>query len=268
MGDPLLHPHLEEMVRLCEKHSVRIYLVTNGVLLRERQRDLLLHPAFQQVCFSLHSFADNFPGRDPDEYLQRIFAFTELAFKHRPDMYLNYRLWNLSDPRGSATDNTRMLRLIEERFGITAPSQLDVRRKKSFRIVNRLYFHFDTEFVWPGIHLPVLGRQGTCHGLSSHFGILADGTLVPCCLDKEGAIALGNIQRQPVQEILDSPRAQAVLQGFRQRRLVEGLCQRCQYIERFQRRDVSPAPSGQTLSNAVRDPHGETGDRAPAPTRA
>jgi radical SAM protein with 4Fe4S-binding SPASM domain len=79
-----------------------------------------------------------------------------------------------------------------------------------------------------------LGTSGRCHGLSSHFGILADGQVVPCCLDKEAAIPLGSIEHQPILEILDSPRAQAILKGFKNKKLLEGLCQRCQYIERFQ----------------------------------
>jgi radical SAM protein with 4Fe4S-binding SPASM domain len=126
-----------------------------------------------------------------------------------------------------------MLKRIGERFQVNIDEKVDVRLKKSVHLKNRLYLHFDTEFVWPSTDLPVLGSKGTCYGLSSHFGILVDGTVVPCCLDKEGKIPLGNIQKQNIQEILDSPRSLALLEGFRQRKLVENLCQRCQYIERF-----------------------------------
>ena len=231
MGDPLVHPELASFVEICHSQDVKIFLVTNGVLLREKQALLLLHPAFRQVNFSLHSFADNFGDRDPTQYLERIFNYTEQAFEQRPDLYINYRLWNLES--AFPTRNLNLLKRIEARFGITAPTNPDVRRKKSFRVKNRLYLHFDTEFVWPSLDLPVLGGSGTCYGLSSHFGILVDGTVVPCCLDKEAAIPLGKIQNQPVTEILNSPRSRTLLEGFRSHRLVEDLCQRCQYIERF-----------------------------------
>lgn len=233
MGDPLVHPQLSQLVEICHQFNVRIFFVTNGVLLKEKQSELLLHPAFRQVNFSLHSFNDNFPDRDPTEYLQRIFDYTEKALSQRPDLYINYRLWNLGDPRGALTQNRDLLRRIGERFKITVDANIDVRTKKSIRLKDRLYLHFDTEFVWPAMDLPVLGTRGTCYGLSSHFGILVEGTVVPCCLDKEGAIPLGQIQEQPLLEILNSPRAKAVLEGFRRKKLVEGLCQRCQYIERF-----------------------------------
>ncbi len=103
------------------------------------------------------------------------------------------------------------------------------------KLLNRLYLHFDTEFVWPELDLPVLGTYGTCQGLTSHFGVLVDGTVVPCCLDKEGSIPLGNILTSDVREILENPKSQAILKGFKERRLIEDLCQRCQYIERFQK---------------------------------
>ena len=233
MGDPLVHPKLQELVEVTHSHQAKIFLVTNGVLLREKQAEILLHPAFRQVNFSLHSFFDNFPDKDPSVYLERIFQYTERAFVERPDLYINYRLWNLRDTRGALTRNQEMLKRIEERFQIQIDRAFDVRRQKSRKLKNRLYLHFDTEFVWPDLALPVLGTKGTCYGLSSHFGILVDGTVVPCCLDKEGSIPLGKAQDQSITEILQSERSRAILKGFQERKLVENLCQRCQYIDRF-----------------------------------
>ena len=233
MGDPLVHPKIEELVSITEAAGARIFLVTNGVLLREKNESVLLRAPFRQVNFSLHSFPDNFGDKDPGPYLERIFAWTERAFRERPDLYVNYRLWNLADTKGSGPQHRDILRRIEERFGKIADLDVDVTTQKSRLVKNRLYLHFDTEFTWPGVDLPVLGTSGTCYGLSSHFGILVDGTVVPCCLDKEGAIPLGNVNDQPITDILGGHRAQEILKGFRERRLVEKLCQRCQYIERF-----------------------------------
>jgi radical SAM protein with 4Fe4S-binding SPASM domain len=235
MGEPLLHPRLPELVDICEAKGVKVFLVSNGVLLREKTAEMLLRPAFRQLNFSLHSFRDNFGDKDPTLYLKRIFALTDRAFQQRPDLYINYRLWNLDDPRGSADSNRRMLALVEEKYGPLPISQdsFDVRSRKSFRLKNRLYLHFDTEFVWPSMDLPEHGNKGRCYGLSSHFGILVDGTVVPCCLDKEGVISLGNIHEQGLEEILASKRAQTIVKGFRRGILEEDLCKRCQYIERF-----------------------------------
>ncbi|RZA16259.1 MAG: radical SAM/SPASM domain-containing protein [Proteobacteria bacterium] len=233
MGEPLLHPHIHELIDICEAQGVRVFLVSNGVLLREKSIDTLLRPAFRQLNFSLHSFKDNFGDKDPTLYLKKIFALTDRAFEERPDLYINYRLWNLDDPRGSAESNLRMLRLVEEKYGQVLNGSIDVRNKKSFRLKNRLYLHFDTEFVWPSMDLPEHGDKGRCYGLSSHFGVLVDGTVVPCCLDKEGIMTLGNIHEQSIEAILASDRAQKIVKGFKKGILEEALCKRCQYIERF-----------------------------------
>ena len=233
MGDPLVHPQLSEMIEICDSHQANIFLVTNGVLLRPEKYDLMLHPRFHQINFSLHSFFDNFPDKDPSNYLERIFGFVERALSERPELYLNFRLWNLNDPIGSQTRNVEMMQRICDRFDFIAPSELDVTKRKSFNIKGRLYLHFDTEFIWPSLDLPVLGTAGRCYGLSSHFGVLVDGTIVPCCLDKEGAIPLGHVNDKPIVETLASNRAQTIIKGFREGKLHEKLCQRCQYIERF-----------------------------------
>ncbi len=233
MGDPLVHPQIDQMIKICENEKVKIFFVTNGLLMREKQIDLLLSPALRQVNFSIHSFKDNFPGRDPTDYLNRIFNYTERALREREDLYINFRLWNLQDAISSSTENEQMLDRICEHFQTPVPTGVNVKRNKSIRLRGRLYLHFDTEFVWPSMTLPVLGSRGTCYGLSSHFGILVDGTVVPCCLDKEGDIPLGNVNEKPLLEILDSERSQKILRGFKNKKLEESLCQRCQYIERF-----------------------------------
>lgn len=234
MGDPLVHPKLSEFVEVCAAAKVPVFLVTNGVLLNEVREEILLHPIIRQVNFSLHSFHDNFGDKDPSIYLEKIFRFTERAFAERPELYINYRLWNLAEPLGTGSQNQSMLDRVFQIFELSEPQrQVDVRSNKSLKIKNRLYLHFDTEFTWPALDLPLIGEKGTCYGLSNHFGILADGTVVPCCLDKEGVIPLGKVQDQSILDILSSPRAQAILNGFKKNKLVEKLCQRCNYIQRF-----------------------------------
>jgi hypothetical protein len=233
MGDPLVHPKLSEFIDTCERYEVPIFLVTNGVLLNSVKEEQLLRKPIRQVNFSLHSFHDNYGDKDPTIYLNKIFKFTERAFTERPDLFINYRLWNLDEPLGTGLQNRSMLDRVNTQFQFAFNNDIDVRRKKSVRIQNKLHLHFDTEFTWPSVDLPVLGERGTCYGLSSHFGILADGTVVPCCLDKEGKIPLGNVKEQAILEILDNERSKKIMQGFRDNKLVENLCQRCQYITRF-----------------------------------
>ena len=153
MGDPLVHPKLNEFLDICEKHQVPVFLVTNGVLLTAAKEDLLLRPILRQVNFSLHSFHDNYGDKDPSIYLGKIFNYTRRAFTERPDLYINYRLWNLDDPMGTGEQNRSMLDRVCNEFGFTFNKDIDVRRNKSVRIQNRLHLHFDTEFTLSLIHI-------------------------------------------------------------------------------------------------------------------
>jgi len=186
----------------------------------------------KQINFSLQSFESNFPDRDNSEYLQKIFDFTERALVERPDLYINYRLWNHGAAEAQSS-NTHMIEKIKQGLHVDFNEHVNIRRKKSAKIKGRLSMHFDLRFEWPNPHHPIRSKQGFCHGLTSHIGILADGTVVPCCLDKEGVINLGNCGSQNINDIIQSPRARAIRNGFQNGILVEDLCQKCTFISRF-----------------------------------
>ena len=232
MGEPLLHPDFDAYVNFCETSGVRVNLTTNGMLLNPERVKALLNPALKQINFSLQSFESNFPEEDNAAYLQKIFDFTERAIQERPDLYINYRLWNHGAP-GSQASNDLIVEKIKQGLHIDFNPFSDVRWKKSVKIKNLVYLHFDSRFEWPHPSQPLRSTQGFCHGLSSHIGILADGTVVPCCLDKEGVIRLGNCSSQKIEDILQTPRATSIHEGFQKGILVEDLCQKCTFISRF-----------------------------------
>ena len=89
------------------------------------------------------------------------------------------------------------------------------------------------KFAWPDIERIDPTDSVFCYGLRDQFGVLVDGTVVPCCLDSDGNIPLGNVYQQPLAEILTSPRAQALHDGFSCRRPTEELCRRCGYAQRY-----------------------------------
>jgi MoaA/NifB/PqqE/SkfB family radical SAM enzyme len=242
MGEPLAHPRISDIIEACAQVSLPINLTSNGTLLGGERSRALLRPIVRQINFSIHSFEANFPEEDINPYLDRIFQFTADALRLRPDLYINFRLWNLE--ASSAQRNAHILAQIEAAFHAPAPTNIDPRRGKSRHVVGRLYIHFDTRFDWPNFNAPERSPRGTCRALSSHLGILADGTVVPCCLDKEGIMALGDARRQTLSEILSGERASRMKQGFAQGRLLEDLCRHCGFISRFDRKvrglDVIP----------------------------
>ncbi len=234
MGEPLAHPEFPAIIKICEDHGVKINLTTNGILLN-RYADLLsTSTAFHQVNFSIHSFKDNFRDKSITPYLTDILNFSKLAHERRPEMYINYRLWNIFETQTQNDSNKDILADIAKFFEVEIKEDIDVGSIKSKRIWNRVYLHFDSRFEWPHPLMPLQSDKGFCHALSSHIGIHADGTVVPCCLDKEARLDLGNCATKSLEEILTDKRARTMREGFAARKLAEDLCQRCTYIKRFQ----------------------------------
>jgi len=230
LGEPLAHPRFSEILDICERYHVQIDLTTNGILIKRHQDHILKARSIRQVNFSIQAFKDNFPERDLDSYLLPLFEFAKAAHTLRPELYTNFRLWN---QESNDSNNEDIFLKIESYFNINVNRNVETGAIKSKKIWNRLYLHFDSRFEWPSFSLPHQGTRGRCHGTLNHIGIHADGTVVPCCLDKNGAINLGNAKEQLLLHILSSERFVKMRDGFLKGVLVEPFCQHCSFIKRF-----------------------------------
>ena len=233
LGEPLLHPHFPEIMALCAKAGVEVNLTTNGTLLDRHADSLLAAPALRQVNFSLQALRSP-QGFDTDS-LERILGFCLDALRQRPELYVNLRLWTLENLRAPGGEfNALILGRMAEALGIAQPDPPPGR--KSLRLTGRVYLHADTVFQWPGDATPEDSKLGFCHALSGHCAILADGTVCPCCLDADGRLALGSLHEASLVDILATPRARAMLEGFARGELVEEVCRSCAYCRRFKSR--------------------------------
>ena len=244
MGEPLAHPEFPKILKICEEEGAVIHLTTNGTFLSKYGFDTFLKSkAIRQINFSLHSFKDNFPGQDMRPYLYDILQFSKDALTEKPELYINYRLWNLLQTTEMKNENQDIIDHVCEFFQVPLNERIDVGFKKSKNITGRLYFHFDSRFEWPNYGDPDRGDKGFCHALSQQIGIHADGTVVPCCLDKEAGIPLGNVLKDSFESILGSERLTKMRDGFKKQLLTEELCRKCTYIKRFDKKlrpDAAP----------------------------
>jgi radical SAM protein with 4Fe4S-binding SPASM domain len=237
MGEPLGHPQFPELIALCAEAGTPVNLSTNGLLLRGPIAEAAIHPIVRQLNISVHSYLDNFPDADPAPYIEKISRFLDRAEAQRPDLYVNLRLWDMTEGQPVSAAGGILRDHLGRRFGVDlARAPIDLRRRKNVTLRGRISVHFDSRFVWPSLDLPVRTSKGTCMGLRNHFGIHADGTVVPCCLDKEAVIRLGNVQDQGLKDILGSSRAEQMREGFERHELREELCQKCSFISRFDRK--------------------------------
>lgn len=233
MGEPLAHPQFREIMQICDELNLKIFLTTNGTLIRKHSNELQQWKSLEQINFSVHSYFANPEKVTLEDYLTPILEFCDQS-REKP-YYINLRLWNLEKTNFQKDQNVRVFAILEPHFKTQLNTAVDVRLNKSKKIVNKTYLHFDTEFVWPSPEQPLRSAAGSCYGLRKQLAIHANGDVVPCCLDKERVLKLGNVHEQPLSAIMQTERSRKIKSGFERGELVEDLCQRCQYADRFRK---------------------------------
>lgn len=273
LGEPTLHPGFSLYLKKLEQVSanrtdgkkLQLNLTTNGTTIERVGKSILASTAVRQVNFSTHAYAE-LPFDEAAENLQNVLDFCRMVAVARPDMYINLRLWNVGDESSNAW-NKYMLEQVNKAFGhvdnadknradsadknrATITLEHFCSRHKSFLVEGRIYIHQDSRFEWPEVSgssptsttsqtLKALGSaqpaylKGTCRALDTHCAILHDGRVVACCLDHSGQITLGHIQENSLAEILTSPMATNIREGFANHELRHPFCQRCTFCKRF-----------------------------------
>lgn len=224
MGEPLLHPGLGEILTESAQMGFFTCLTTNGTLLGQKRELLTAHAQnIRKMSISLHSAEAN--GQVLRGYLDT--AVDVAAEMGARGTITVLRLWNLG-VGGKAEKNGEILELLHRKF----PGEWTDNRGGP-KIGEGVYLEWGEKFDWPDRSADDHGEVGYCYGLRDHVAVLCDGSVVPCCLDSDGEMTLGNLFTQDLEEILASPRAAAIRDGFAVHRAVEPLCRRCGFARRF-----------------------------------
>ena len=232
MGEPFLNKELQNFLNICGENFLKVNLTTNGTLINEVKEILINSKALRQVNISLHSFEANENNIDFNEYIDNIIGFVKEATE-KTNIICSLRLWNL-DTKYSASNkmNVDIFKFLQQEFEIECDLKECLKEKNSCKLKNNVYVSMGEKFKWPSLSSEELGERAFCYGLRDQIGILVDGTVVPCCLDSEGSISLGNVFYSTLDEILNGKRAKDIYDGFSGRKAVEELCRKCGFINR------------------------------------
>lgn len=224
LGDALILPNLAEFIKVAKAHKMPLELTTSGFYMSEKNQALLLESLnIRQINFSLMAFlAQN--RVNLGDYFAPILRFIRAHIALQKQSFVNLRLWNLNADFSNTSQNESIYRLLEREFGV----QIQRNARKN-RLANRVILQQSPQFHWASLAGKTLHTKGSCYALRKQIGILSNGTLVPCCMDSAGVIALGDIFSQDLNEILTSPRALMIKQGFQKGEFVEKLCQKCEF---------------------------------------
>jgi len=233
VGDPLTLTNLSDYLDMIHHYKLKAMLTTSGYFMKKHSFTTLFHPAVKQINISLNAFNKNDTSITFEQYMRPILNLCHEKVKQEKELFINLRMWNLDEAMSEKGFNLELFRVLEESFGVELSlERLDPKEKKSIRLENKVLLHFDNYFEWPSLANPNYGH-GTCQGLSSHIGVLANGDVVPCCLDNEAVMRLGNLQEQTLKEILYGKRATKMRDGFKVGECSEEMCLKCSYKRRF-----------------------------------
>lgn len=234
-GEPLSHPQIADFLDIAEEKDIKVNITTNGTLIERVGDKIIDKKAFRQINFSLHSFDGDIDKIDEGDYLKKILDFAQKSLSLE-NTYISLRLWNFhqgNKNKEQMAGNRKIVEKIEKHFDLDYKIEDKLIPGRGLKIKNRLYLNTDLEFKWPELSDNVENEDGFCYGLRNQIGILVDGTVIPCCLDGEGVVNLGNIFKKSFKEIVEGKRATDIYDGFSNKKAVEELCKKCTFKEKF-----------------------------------
>ncbi len=221
MGEPLLHPLLGDFFDIANELGFKVILTTNGTLLDKKKDILLSAKALHKISISLHCYEANDIGISIDEYLKSCFDFCRESADR--GIISVMRLWNEG---GKDSLNQKILDEMHSYFSCEWKEIYS-----GYKLCDKVFLEWGQKFDWPDVDAEYAGDTHSCYGLRDQIGVLSDGSVVPCCLDAEGRINLGNIFETDLDEILNSPRAKSLIESFEKRKITEVLCKHCGYAK-------------------------------------
>ena len=230
-GEPLMHPELKHILNSAKMAKLKVNITTNGSLLG-KNIEALKSDSVRQLNISLHSInKDEINNINFDEYISNIFNSVKILRENNPNLYISYRLWNLKDISENS-ENYNIIEALEKEYKIEDLKTL-AKEKNFVELTSKVFLNQDIEFVWPSMDDDIVSDTGRCLGLKEQIGILSDGRVVPCCLDQDGNVTLGNIFKDSLKNILESDYAKEITNGFYSNKIIPELCKRCTYRLKF-----------------------------------
>ena len=225
LGEPLLHPQLDAILTIASNAGLNINITTNGGLL-ERKKDILLRHSIRQINISLHDAEENVALDKWPDYLNAVLTYATQAAHHT---YVCLRLWNTTN--ASSTEfNAFCLKHISEKFGVPEDKLMEATSGNGLKLAEHVFLQRAPRFKWPDEAKEGSQTRKNCYALRDHIAILSDGRVVPCCLDADANMSLGNIFTENLSDILQTERAIKIKNGFEQRKVVEPICATCGFI--------------------------------------
>lgn len=231
-GEPLMNPHIIDMVKYASDNNINTCIHTNATLLDERISASLIKAGLKKISFSLDScikqdYEKNRKGADFEETVGNIAGFLKIKKELKSDA--PHTVIQLMDPAAKNKCGTSLKKMLKDSYPdkITARNPhnwggaLDTGTKKGFS--------------------PAGKHMAQCTFPWYSLTVFYDGTVYPCPQDFNGRIQLGDLKKQSFSDIFNSKTLKKLRIKFRKRD-VSGL-QPCSSCDRISRRTFLGVPS-------------------------
>lgn len=228
-GEPLLHPQLDELVRVARQHVSKVLIHTNAVALDADWSRRLIESGLTHISFSIDGitkaeYEAARPGADFDGVIENVRRF-------------------LTMNRGRVHSTVQVIRAY--------PNELHVERELEALLPGAHTYYVRYPHSWDSdavVEAAPMRFEPKCHFLFYTLSIQWDGAVVACCADLNGRCIVGDAAREPLDEILNGPRLRSLRRRQIERRPIPELCDGC---ERY-RPGATPAASGAARELSVK----------------
>ncbi|WQV49258.1 SPASM domain-containing protein [Helicobacter pylori] len=224
LGDPCKLKNLNHYLNAAKRFSLKVDLVTSGAYLHDFE--MLLQDAIYQISISLDAGLDNHNKLNQHRYIQKILEFCHYKCEKNSEVFLNLRIQD-----STLDKHQNLIKPFLESFECVSLEGL--KSQGRIRLFKKSFLNIQKTFKWPNLNAQNPLNQESkipyCYGLIKQIAILSNGVVVPCCMDTQAHINLGDLNHTPLKDILNSQKAMAIKTHFLKGEALEPLCQNCSY---------------------------------------
>lgn len=225
-GEPLLHTSFYEILKLCKKYKKKVNITTNGSLLKYKVDDIINSNVVRQINISLQSLTTA-------KYLVDILDSVKKLLDNT-NIQIVLRFWALENNSFTILEEEIINKIIIY-FNLNNYIKNNIINESNIKLLDKLYLNKEEKFIWPDLENDYYEEKGTCYGTRTHLGILSDGTVIPCCLDSDGIVNLGNIFNDSFDDVINSNKFKNIITSFQNNKACEELCKHCSFKEKFKK---------------------------------
>ena len=202
LGDPLCVANLHEYINIAKQYNINLDIVSSGVYLQREKFEILCSENIHQISFSLDSVYDKNNEKSllkkyeksniheaREQYFNMIYDFYSYLRAKNNNTFVNLRIFGNHD-------YSHILEVYKD-------YELDS-KKRRIRLDYRFFLRFGKKFSWNNKGQIHRNSKPYCHASITQLSILSNGIVVPCCIDCDATMRLGDLQNQSFKEILDS----------------------------------------------------------------